>query len=425
MRTSSRGRHRRGSTYGSASGRQVRPIAIDEDQVRALADLDRPDLGLEAERPGAVASRHPQRVAGGQRAGSVPHRLQRRRQPHLVEHVEAVVAGRAVGAERHARCRAPHVGDRRDAGSELQVRAGAVHHLDVALRQQRLLGVVTQTQCAAHSRRVARPVAARYSRLPRPPDSRRTTSTSSRDSDACVWTRMPPSLDESARRLRAARASTRRRSAARTRRAAGRPAAPCHRLCKRDALVDRLRGSARASRAGDLARPSPSCTCRPSARSPLGRASRRRRRCRAPSPSSGPSSCRAAAARLQRGAPRRAQRCRRVRGLHRPDAPPQPLEQRQVVGVAAEQRLAEMDVRLDEAGQQIPAAARRSRDRATRSVSGADRGDAPVATVTAPSTISRASFIVRMVALRISASCMARGCWRRGRCSAEASGGRV
>ena len=50
-----------------------------------------------------------------------------------------------------------------------------------------------------------------------------------------------------------------------------------------------------------------------------------------------------------RQARRRAERRRRVRGLHRPDARAQPVDQREVVGVAAEQRLAQVDVRLDEA----------------------------------------------------------------------------
>ena len=45
-----------------------------------------------------------------------------------------------------------------------------------------------------------------------------------------------------------------------------------------------------------------------------------------------------------------AQRGRRVRRFERPDPLPQPLEQRQVVGQSAEQRLAQVDVRLDEAG---------------------------------------------------------------------------
>ena len=55
------------------------------------------------------------------------------------------------------------------------------------------------------------------------------------------------------------------------------------------------------------------------------------------------------------------------------------IQQRQIVGVAAEQRLAEMDVRLDEAGQQVAAA--RIDDRVVRAaaIAGADRRDAAVA----------------------------------------------
>jgi hypothetical protein len=45
-----------------------------------------------------------------------------------------------------------------------------------------------------------------------------------------------------------------------------------------------------------------------------------------------------------------------VRGLHGPHAPLEPVNQFEVVGRAAEERLAEMDVRLDEAGQHGAAA---------------------------------------------------------------------
>ena len=59
----------------------------------------------------------------------------------------------------------------------------------------------------------------------------------------------------------------------------------------------------------------------------------------------------------------------------------QPLEQRHVVGIAAEERLAEVDVGLDEAGQEIGAAgvddvvARRVRFRADRHDASAVDGD--------------------------------------------------
>jgi hypothetical protein len=51
----------------------------------------------------------------------------------------------------------------------------------------------------------------------------------------------------------------------------------------------------------------------------------------------------------------RAERRGCVRRFHRPHAPAQPLEQRHVVGVPAEERLAEVNVRLDEAGEEIRA----------------------------------------------------------------------
>ena len=54
--------------------------------------------------------------------------------------------------------RGAHLDDRRDARAELQVRAGAVHHLDVVLGEQSpARASSTQTQCAAHRRGDARP----------------------------------------------------------------------------------------------------------------------------------------------------------------------------------------------------------------------------------------------------------------------------
>ena len=105
-----RGRRRPASSTGSRPGRQVRPVEVDDDEVGALAGLDRSDLGLQAERARAFARRHPDHVAGRQRARAEAHRLQHGREPHLLEHVEAVVAGGAVGAERHgdaARAQSP------------------------------------------------------------------------------------------------------------------------------------------------------------------------------------------------------------------------------------------------------------------------------------------------------------------------------
>ena len=91
----------------------------------------------------------------------------------------------------------------------------------------------------------------------------------------------------------------------------------------------------------------------------------------------------------------------RVRRFHRPDPAPQPLEQRHVVGVAAEERLAEVDVRLDEAGKEVGAAGVDRRGRTARPAPRRPTTMRPPPTATAPSTIVEASFIVRMVALRM------------------------
>ena len=88
-------------------GRLMRLAASHQDQVGTEAG--RRPARSPAARPNAAA---PPRVAiaSTSRAGSAPgpaaHGLQRRRQPHLLEHVELVVARRAVGAERHATRRA-------------------------------------------------------------------------------------------------------------------------------------------------------------------------------------------------------------------------------------------------------------------------------------------------------------------------------
>ena len=92
--------------------------------------------------------RAPARVAihstsrAGRTARLLAHRLQDGREPHLLEHVEPVVAGGAVGAERHRDAARAHLRHRRDARSELQVRAGAVHHLDVVVGQKLLIAFV-------------------------------------------------------------------------------------------------------------------------------------------------------------------------------------------------------------------------------------------------------------------------------------------
>src|SRR2546428_8969836 len=71
------------------AGREMWAVAIDDDQVRALAGFERADLVLEPERARAGARGHPQDVARRQHAGVLAHRLEDRGETHLFEHVEA------------------------------------------------------------------------------------------------------------------------------------------------------------------------------------------------------------------------------------------------------------------------------------------------------------------------------------------------
>jgi len=83
------------------AGCEVGPIEAHDDQIGSFARLDRADVSLQAEGASAFAGCHPDRIARGQRARPLPDRLQHGREAHLLEHVEAVVAGRPVGAQRH------------------------------------------------------------------------------------------------------------------------------------------------------------------------------------------------------------------------------------------------------------------------------------------------------------------------------------
>ena len=93
-------------------------------------------------------------------------------------------------------------------------------------------------------------------------------------------------------------------------------------------------------------------------------------------------------------------RPRRVRGLHRPHPRLQPLEQGEIVGIAAKERLTEMDVRLDESRQQIRIRCPSITRSAFASFDGPIDAIRPPRTTTSPSTTSKASFMVRIVAFR-------------------------
>ncbi len=74
---------------------------IDRDHVGLLVRFERSDVVLEPERAGAVQRRHLQRFGGRDRAGVAALALGKQRgEPGFAEHVESVVAGRAIGAQR-------------------------------------------------------------------------------------------------------------------------------------------------------------------------------------------------------------------------------------------------------------------------------------------------------------------------------------
>ena len=303
--------------------------------------------------PSSPSARAPSRVAiqttsrAGSAPGAVPHRLQRRREPHLVEHVEPVVAGGAVGAERHRDAARAHLDDRRDARPELEVRAGAVQDLDVALGEQRLLGVghpdaVRRAQPRRRQAGVGQVFEVGQAARQSPHDLDFVAVLGGvRVHERAGPTRRAP------RPPRAARASTTPRTAARTPRAAGRrPRRPS----ASSARGSRRSTGASAPAAAPAPRRSESIMHLPTmARSPVS----------ASVSNTTSVSCTVSIVRTEvvpvRSSSAAASRAEarsvagRVRRFHRPDAPPQPVEQRHVVGEAAEQRLAEMDVRLDEA----------------------------------------------------------------------------
>jgi len=88
---------------------------------------------------------------------------------------------------------------------------------------------------------------------------------------------------------------------------------------------------------------------------------------------------------------------RRVSRFHRPHALPQPVHQRQVVRVTAKERLAQMDVGLDEPGKDVPAPRVDQRRSCRSPTRRSDCGDSAILhRHRPPSTMSKRSFIVRM-----------------------------
>ena len=110
--------------------------AVKSAALPAVERADRSHRGPSAAR--AVERRHAQRgCAGSAAAFPVVTLASSAGEPHLLEQVEAVVRGRAVGAERDVDVVRKQLGDRRDAARELQVRGGAMDDV-TALRGEQL-----------------------------------------------------------------------------------------------------------------------------------------------------------------------------------------------------------------------------------------------------------------------------------------------
>ena len=226
----------------------------------------------------------------------------------------------------------------------------------------------TQTQCAAQRRGDGQAQAARGTRGSSDrPTARRTIASSSRDSDACVCTSAPLLVRQRRDGLeQLARAGDREARRERRAQPAVRPRRPTAvRIARLSSIDARVSSCSRRGTSGvEVHHALADRRAQPALRHRLEdgvrvvhrlhrqhgrRAARRAARVAASR----------AAARSDAG---------RVRRFHRPDARAQPVHQRQIVGVAAEQRLAEMDVRLDEAR---AARSRRAR-RSTRSCGSGD-----------------------------------------------------
>src|SRR5207249_2850008 len=122
--------------YGVAHRRmEVRLPQVEDDQVGALAGGDRADLGFESQRASATERGQLEHPTGGERVGAEPWLLDEGGEAHLGEHIEPVVAGRAVRPDGDVAPRGEQLRHLRHAARELQVRRRAVHHRGALTRE--------------------------------------------------------------------------------------------------------------------------------------------------------------------------------------------------------------------------------------------------------------------------------------------------
>ena len=358
------------------------PVTVDDDEVRFFPTSSEP---ISSSSPSVRAPARwaiPKHVTRRKHARMLAPRLHYGREPHLVEHVEPSVATRPRSAPSetgtaHAR---PHLGYRRNAGSRFRFDPGQCS-LSVVIREQLLLALVDpdtvgRAQCARRAQ------AGEIFQVRHPPEIcltwrfRRGTRTR-------AWCTSALCCSDS---LATASSSSREQATAnRGANAALQPSFWAHPLPSDREAFSSSEALSPPESPGHLA--SRITHALSDRRAHAAFADRLEYHLRIVHGFHGEhGGCPLAGARSSRGASR-AQRRRRVRGFHRPHAHAEPVHQRQVIGIAAEQRLAEMDVRLDEPGRTYPP--RASITRSCRSAMFEDTaGDRPPLIDTSPSTTS-------------------------------------
>jgi len=114
---------------------------IHGDDIAALAELERAQLIAEAERRSAAGRGDAHRVRRGQGPGARPRLVEQRQQAQLVERIEVVVAGGAIGSERDRHAGREQLGHLGDPRRQLQIRRRARAHVRAAAREQRAIAV--------------------------------------------------------------------------------------------------------------------------------------------------------------------------------------------------------------------------------------------------------------------------------------------
>ncbi len=124
-------------------GDAVRPRQREGDQIRALAGFQRAGDLRDVHRARAHNRRHLQNLARGQHRGiHRAHLGDQRGQAQLLDHIQGVVAGRAIGADAHVQPDLEHLIHLRDAAGQLEVAAGIVRDAHVVVLERVHLALV-------------------------------------------------------------------------------------------------------------------------------------------------------------------------------------------------------------------------------------------------------------------------------------------